>query len=147
VSSLPKLLRHEDRNSMAHSVETRMPFLDYRLVELAVRCPASFKLAGGWSKRLLREAMAGTLPESVRLRRSKLGFDAPEAAWLREGMRNGQRGLWQGRELRMARYLDANRLARESHGFLNGALGALPAEILFRALSVELWARVHQVNG
>src|SRR5262245_45706791 len=52
-TSLPKLLRHEDRNSMAHSVETRMPFLDYRLVEFALSCPDSLKLRRGWSKWLL----------------------------------------------------------------------------------------------
>jgi asparagine synthase (glutamine-hydrolysing) len=56
-SSIPAMLRHEERNSMAHSVESRLPFLDYQLVEFAVNCPPSFKLRDGWSKWLLRNAM------------------------------------------------------------------------------------------
>ncbi|HKF25333.1 MAG TPA: asparagine synthase C-terminal domain-containing protein, partial [Candidatus Acidoferrum sp.] len=145
-TSLPKLLRHEDRNSMAHSVETRMPFLDYRLVEFAVRCPDSLKLRGGWSKWLLREAMAGTLPEEVRLRKSKLGFNAPESAWLRAGLENGHRTLCRPSQVRLARLLDPARLAAECRRFLDRSAGALPAEALFRAVALELWARVHDVN-
>ncbi|MBZ5501199.1 MAG: asparagine synthase (glutamine-hydrolyzing) [Acidobacteriia bacterium] len=144
--SLPKLLRHEDRNSMAHSVESRLPFLDYRLVELAVRCPDSFKLHDGWSKWLLREAVAGTLPDEIRLRKSKLGFTTPEAEWLHKGLRNGHRHLWHSEEVRMDKYLDAKSLALECARFLEGGAGSLPAEMLFRALSIEMWARVHQVS-
>src|SRR5262249_44452991 len=77
-SSIPALLHHEDRSSMAHSVESRLPFLDYRLVKFLVCCPPSLKLRDGWSKWLLRSALADTLPEKIRLRRTKLGFNTPE---------------------------------------------------------------------
>lgn len=145
-SSIPKLLRHEDRNSMAHSIESRLPFLDYKLVEFAIKCPASLKLRNGWTKWILRAALAGTLPDSVRLRKSKLGFNSPEAEWLRIGLRNGHRQLVQSRDLRMEKYLSANSVARECSRFLSQEPGTLPAEMLFRALSLELWARVHDVN-
>jgi len=83
-TSLPMLLHWEDRDSMAHSIEARVPFLDYRLVELALGLPDALKIAGGVTKRVLREAMAGILPEAVRTRMDKLGFQTPEEEWLRE---------------------------------------------------------------
>jgi asparagine synthase (glutamine-hydrolysing) len=145
-SSIPVMLRHEERNSMAHSVESRHPFLDYQLAEFAVRCPASFKLHDGWSKWILRNAMKGTLPEKVRLRKTKLGFDAPDDKWIRSGMQNGQRGLWDTQRLHMERFLHGPNVVRECQNFLRGAALALPANVIFRAISLELWARVHAVS-
>lgn len=84
ASSLPKLLHFEDRDSMAHSVEARVPFLDYRLVEFVLGLPDDYKISGGETKRVLREGMRGTLPERVRTRVDKLGFVTPEEVWLRE---------------------------------------------------------------
>ncbi len=84
ATSLPALLRYEDRNSMAFSIEARTPFLDYRLVEASLALPATQLIAGGWTKQILREAMKGVLPDSVRLRRDKLGFSTPETRWLTE---------------------------------------------------------------
>ena len=145
-ASLPALLHYEDRNSMAHSIESRLPFLDYRLVEFAVNCASSFKLRDGWSKWLLREAMADTLPAKVRLRRTKLGFDTPQGSWMRHGMLNGHRDVWDTPRLRMERFISAPKLTRESHRFLNAEVGALPSGALFRAICLELWARVHNVS-
>lgn len=82
--NLPMLLHWEDRNSMAHSVESRLPFLDYRLVELVLGMPDDFKLSGGISKRVMRDAMTGILPERIRMRMDKLGFATPEEVWVRE---------------------------------------------------------------
>jgi len=79
--SLPMLLRAEDRNSMAHSVEARLPFLDFRLVDLALGLGGRHKIVDGETKVLLRRAMAGILPEEVRTRQDKIGFATPEAAW------------------------------------------------------------------
>ena len=81
-SSLPMLLHFEDRNSMAHSVESRVPFLDYRLVEFLNGLPSDFKIGGGWSKRVLREAMKGILPEPIRIRKDKMGFVTAESHWI-----------------------------------------------------------------
>lgn len=145
-SSIPPFLRHEDRNSMAHSIETRHPFLDYRLVEFAVSCPTDFKLRDGWSKWILRDAMKGILPEKLRLRKTKLGFDAPDATWMRLGLQNGQRELWDTPKLRLERFLHGANLARECKKFLNRAPSALPAGSLFLAISLELWAQVQRVS-
>lgn len=81
---LPMLLHCEDRDSMAHSVEARVPFLDHRLVEFALGLPDDYKIGGVETKRALREGMRGVLPERVRARVDKLGFVTPEEVWLRE---------------------------------------------------------------
>jgi len=81
---LPHLLRHEDRVSMSHAVETRLPFLDYRLFEFVLGQRDEDLLAEGWSKHLLRESMKDILPESVRLRTDKKGFDTPSRRLLRD---------------------------------------------------------------
>jgi len=83
-STLQMLLHWEDRNSMAHSVEARVPFLDHRLVEFVLGLPDDYKISGGTTKRVLREALRGVLPERVRTRVDKLGFVTPEEVWLRE---------------------------------------------------------------
>lgn len=78
---LPLYLRVEDRNSMAHSIEARLPFLDYRLVTLMFNLPAEWKMRGPWNKYVLRESMKGRIPESVRLRADKMGFPYPSRKW------------------------------------------------------------------
>jgi asparagine synthase (glutamine-hydrolysing) len=145
-TSIPALLHHEDRNSMAHSVETRLPFLDYELVEFAVNCPLSLKLQGGWSKWMLRNALVGTLPEKIRLRKTKLGFDVPDGAWVRAGLQNGRHELCETPTLRMNRFLNEGRFARECRTFLHRSPTALPPAAIFRAISLELWARVYSVS-
>jgi asparagine synthase (glutamine-hydrolysing) len=90
-TSLPMLLHWEDRDSMAHSVEARLPFLDYRVVELALGLPEEAKLSGGVTKRVLREAMRGVLPEQVRTRMDKIGFATAEEQWMRREQPDGFR--------------------------------------------------------
>jgi asparagine synthase (glutamine-hydrolysing) len=79
---LPHLLRYEDRNSMRHSIEARLPFLDYKLVEAAFSMNSHFKIKHGWTKHVLRVAMKGLMPTSILWRKIKLGFESPEAAWI-----------------------------------------------------------------
>ncbi len=79
---LPELLRYEDRNSMSFSVETRQPFLDHNLVEFALRLPDDMLVGTSGRKRILRLATEGVVPDDIRFRRVKIGFQTPEA-WLR----------------------------------------------------------------
>lgn len=83
-SSLPKLLHYEDRDSMAHSIESRVPFLDYRLVEFVLGTSSEYKIHDGITKYMLRNAMSGILPDKVRDRKDKMGFVTPEEIWIRE---------------------------------------------------------------
>ena len=81
-TSLPLLLHWEDRDSMAHSVESRVPFLDYRLVSFISSLPADYKLYNACTKVVLRKGMKGVLPEKIRMRRDKLGFATAEEEWI-----------------------------------------------------------------
>lgn len=81
--NLPRLLRAEDRNSMAFSIEARTPFLDVRLAEYVSQLPAVYRLHAGWSKYALRRALEVVLPAAIVWRRDKKGFVTPEGAWLR----------------------------------------------------------------
>lgn len=78
---LPHLMRYEDRNSMRHSVETRLPFLDHRLVEFGIQLPLNYKLNGGWSKFIVRKASEQYLNKAISWRKDKLGFEAPTNIW------------------------------------------------------------------
>ncbi|MCB9330177.1 MAG: asparagine synthase (glutamine-hydrolyzing) [Lewinellaceae bacterium] len=80
---LEHLLKWEDRNSMWFSLEARVPFLDYRLVEHTLALPDELIIHEGMTKHILREAMKGTLPEEIRMRRDKIGFETPQDEWFR----------------------------------------------------------------
>jgi len=88
-TELPMLLHHQDRNSMAFSIESRVPFLDHRMVEFAFSLPTDFKAHNGVTKYILREALKGVLPEKVYARMDKKGFVSPgEVQWLRGPLRH-----------------------------------------------------------
>jgi asparagine synthase (glutamine-hydrolysing) len=135
-TSLPALLRYEDRNSMAFSVEARTPFLDYRLVERAQALPSADLIRRGWTKAILREAMEGIVPESVLWRRDKLGFATPEVRWLREIAPRVRE--WLGRDSLLAPRLQASALAAWLAGS-DAELARRPG--LWRLVSAELWLR------
>lgn len=135
-SSLPALLRYEDRNSMAFSVEARTPFLDYRLVEEVRSWRASDLVADGWTKAPLRDAMRGVVPEVVRARRDKLGFATPEREWLRALAPSVRE--WLGPASRVASWLRPKVLTRWLDT-TDDALAARPG--LWRLVSAELFLR------
>jgi asparagine synthase (glutamine-hydrolysing) len=85
-TSLPHLLRYDDRNSMTVGIESRVPFLTTKLLELCWSYPEEFLLDdGATSKRVFRDAMRGLVPDEVLGRRDKVGFVTPVAAWMAEG--------------------------------------------------------------
>jgi asparagine synthase (glutamine-hydrolysing) len=83
-STLPKYLKWEDRNSMASSVEARVPFLDHNLVEFTYNLPDDYLEFGGETKRVLRYGLEDILPEKIRNRKDKKGFITPEERWVKE---------------------------------------------------------------
>jgi asparagine synthase (glutamine-hydrolysing) len=85
---LEKLLKFADRNSMAHSVEVRLPFLYHELVEFVFSLKSEYFLKDGWSKALLRNAMKETLPNEIVYRKDKIGFEAPHDTWSRNEAMN-----------------------------------------------------------
>jgi len=81
--TVPASLRAEDRNTMANSIESRSPFLDYRLIEFSFNLNNKYKIRNGIGKWILRESMKGILPEKVRTRKDKAGFISPADEWFR----------------------------------------------------------------
>lgn len=86
INHIPYNLRDFDRASMQNGIEIRMPFMDYRLVSYLFSLPVESKLGGGFTKRLLRDAMSGIMPETIRTRTTKLGLTAPIAEWFNQSM-------------------------------------------------------------
>ncbi len=82
INGLEDLLRYADRNSMAHGVEVRLPFLNVELVEFMLSLPEQFKINNGFTKYILREAMQNKLPETIVWRKDKIGFEPPQKQWL-----------------------------------------------------------------
>lgn len=85
---IEKLLRFADRNSMAHSVEVRLPFLSHDLVEFIFSLHSSLFFEGGWSKSILRKGTEGLLPREISYRKDKTGFEAPQTQWTKNPVMN-----------------------------------------------------------
>lgn len=81
-SGLEELLRYADRNSMAHSREVRLPFLNHELVQFIFSLPSHFKIHNGYTKWLLRKSMEKNLPASIVWRKEKTGFEPPQKKWM-----------------------------------------------------------------
>jgi len=76
------LLRYGDKNSMAHSREVRLPFLNKQLVEFVFSLPPWLKIHNGWSKYILRESLKDVLPEKIAWRKDKIGYETPQEKWM-----------------------------------------------------------------
>jgi asparagine synthase (glutamine-hydrolysing) len=79
---LEELLRYADRNSMAHGVEVRLPFLNHELVQFIFSLPSQFKMRNGYTKYILRESMKDSLPSSIVYRTDKIGYEPPQQQWM-----------------------------------------------------------------
>ena len=137
AGSLPELLRYGDRNSMAHSCEVRLPFLDRRVAELALSLPADALFRDGFTKAVLRDAVRDIVPAVVLDRRDKVGFEPPQSLWL--ASENGR--AWVADVLldpaaRRRGHYDVDAIEDD----LAGRSWRDPAG-LWRALNLELWLR------
>ena len=135
--SLPCLLRYADRNSMAASIESRMPLLDYRLAEHVASLPLSLLLRDGWTKWILRRAMDHKLPAEVQWRKDKKGFVTPEGLWLREGRTQIADVL--GGTLASHAYLDGGVLRERVARYVDSTNQAAYYTDVFRWYIVESW--------
>jgi len=135
-SNLPMLLRFEDKNSMHFGIETRLPFLDYRFVELALGLPTRTKLNHGWSKWPLRVAMQHELPASICWRKDKIGFAAPDQLWLNRHSPIMYAKVVDSALLR--RYVDMRLLKKR--------FNRLDLGMRWRLYCVALWGEIFQVE-
>jgi asparagine synthase (glutamine-hydrolysing) len=140
ASNLPMLLHWEDRNSMAHGIEARVPFLDHRLVEFSIGLGSEHKIVGGDTKRVLRRGMDGILPKMVMNRRDKLGFSTPETEWFRGPLRMA---IEAGVEETLRRYPDLLN-AEATRGLVGDMLGGTRSIdfSLWRIINIGIWGKV-----
>jgi asparagine synthase (glutamine-hydrolysing) len=136
---LPALLRYADRNSMAHSLESRMPFLDHRLVTFLFSLSSEFKIRNGWSKHIMREALKDDVPQAVMMRRDKIGFVTQESDWFRTDMSEFIRGIIQSSSLKKRGFFHVESLGRMFEKHASGRIDA--SRPLWRAVNLELWCR------
>ncbi len=137
--SLPPLLRYEDRTSMAHSLEARLPFLDQELVEHVLRLPAHAIIEHGWTRRVLREGLKDALPDKVYRRRKKIGFTTPEFRWYRRE-RAVLQGLLRSPSFTNRPYWNGPAVAA---AFKRACDGDREESMFFwRAINAEVWMRI-----
>jgi asparagine synthase (glutamine-hydrolysing) len=137
---LPHLLMFGDAISMGHSLESRLPFLDYRLVEFMFGLPSSSKFDGVRSKIILRRALKDVLPAEILARRDKVGFATPAADWLRSQAAAGVGPLLSEERTRRRGILDPRALDRLVRGLERG--DSLAPRMVFRAIALEIWFRL-----
>jgi asparagine synthase (glutamine-hydrolysing) len=138
-NSLTTLLRFEDRNGMAHSIESRLPFMDYRIVELCFSLPDDMKIRDGTTKWILRRAMDGILPPAVRDRMDKVGFSTPEDAWFRNEFREMTEELFRSEPFLSRSCYDHAGIGRDLDLHLSGKRNR--SGPLWRHVNAELWFR------
>ena len=143
ATNLPMLLHWEDRNSMAHSIEARVPFLDYRVVEAGLGLPDAEKVSRGVSKSIVRRAMVGIVPAPVLDRRDKMGFVTAEPLWVKRDMAARFRTEIADAIERLPSIL-APRLLEQ---FDEVVAGSRPFDFRYwRAIVLARWARVFAVE-
>ena len=139
-SSIPYQLHSEDRNSMMFSIESRLPFLDHRLVEFVIGLPSSFKINKGYTKFILRTALT-ELPEAIRWRKDKVGFAAPDKEWVYENHSLVKEELQSA--VRDTPFF-SNDLLHRFDRFISGQLGYEP--IYFRAMTLNRFCRIFNMQ-
>ncbi len=138
LTLLPALLQVEDRTSMAVSLESRVPLLDHRIVELAASMPPKVKFEGGRSKHIFRKVVSPLLPKGIVERQDKMGFPVPLSEWYqREPVRGFVRDTLMSKAARQRGWFDAEKvtpLLDTERAFGRSVWGLL---------CLELWAQTY----
>jgi asparagine synthase (glutamine-hydrolysing) len=143
ITPLPTLLRFDDRNSMAHSIESRVPFLDYRLIEFCFALPSDQKIRQGVTKYVLREAMQSSLPADILARHDKIGFTTPQDRWLQGPLAPWLREVFNSPEFQRRPYFNHARVLNMLDKHTAGTKHYTTE--LWQCLAIELWHRAMEV--
>ncbi len=138
---LPALLHVEDRMSMAHGLESRVPFLDHPLVEFAATVPANVKFAGGNTKHLLKQAFQHDLPADIVGRRDKMGFPVPLKEWFANDLREYVNDLFRSQAARTRPFFNADAVLS------NFEKGGKFSRKVWGLMSLEVWHQTFHDNA
>jgi asparagine synthase (glutamine-hydrolysing) len=144
TTSLPHLLRYEDRNSMAFSIESRVPFLTPKFAEFMLRIPEEYIISpGGTTKAVFRQAMRGTVPDCILDRRDKIGFATPEREWL-QSVDSWVQSTLSSEEAASLPFLDLDVMSGEWNAILSGR--QMFDSRIWRWLNVIRWSQELQLE-
>ncbi len=135
----PSLLRYEDKNSMANSLESRVPFFDHKVVEYIFNLPIDQKIKFGWNRFIYRNMMKGIIPDKNRLRRSKVGFTNPEWEWI-ERKADKFNEIFSSEKFKSREFWDADQVLKEFNETLEGKRKG-DYLIFWRFFITEMWMR------
>jgi asparagine synthase (glutamine-hydrolysing) len=139
-SKLEHLLRWEDLNAMHFSIESRVPFLDYRLVEATLNTPSNQKLYKGETKYILREALKNILPDKITQRKDKKGFSNPRDKWFRsEKFQSYIYALINSESFKNRGYFDSDITNKRYERHLEGKIDA--SKEIWKWINLEVWFR------
>lgn len=136
---IPALLRYEDKNAMAHSLESRVPFLDNNLVDFILSLEPEFRIKNGWNKWIMREALRGLLPEKIRTRRKKVGFTTPEISWMRKSAKE-IKTIFESESFKKRSYFNQKSIKESFELYLNGKTN--DSLVFWRLINLEFWFRI-----
>ncbi len=135
---LPSLLHFEDRNSMAFSVESRVPFLDINLVEFAFSLPSHYKIQGAQGKYIHRQSLKNIVPEAIYNRKDKINFSAPgEVSWLRKAMKESLKATFNSPFFTKSKLFDTIKLGEMVHNYLLGE--NKHATMIWKLYALGIW--------
>jgi len=147
--SIPVLVHYEDRMSMAHSREIRLPFLDYRVVDSLLPMPVKWKLRDGWTKWIFRKAIELYLPPEIVWRRDKQGFSTPEPEWVKHHLHSSITKMLEG-DLLIARskLVEQKPLRQRFQAYCQQlpGKGTIWFNDIFNPIALEIWARTFESN-
>lgn len=138
--SMQDLLRYEDRNSMAFSIESRVPFLDHRLVEFSIALKSDLKIRDGWTKYILRKTAEPLLPAELVWRKDKMGFLTPQQLWLSQSQEQIRQML---NEMQVPEFLNRKKLIERSQSLMSDAS---QLSELWKIISFIQWANIFKVK-
>jgi asparagine synthase (glutamine-hydrolysing) len=142
--SVPVLTHYEDRMSMAWSREIRLPFLDYRIMEMLIPLPVESKLSYGWTKYIFRKAIGQFLPPEIVWRKDKQGFVNPQSEWLKKDLRKEVEKYFDGESLIFKNEMvDRGNLTKKYEAYCqqSSGKGSIWFRDIFNPLALEIWLR------
>lgn len=138
--SLSSLLRYEDRDSMAFAIESRVPFLDYRLVEFIFSLPNDQKINYGTTKWVMRQASKGVLPEKIRTRQDKIGFATPEESWIKKDLKDEMKKVFASESFKNRGFYDSKKTLEKFEEYLSGKITNY--QLFWRLYNLEVWYKI-----
>lgn len=139
---LPTLLRNYDRYSMMRGMEIRMPFMDHRIVSLAFSLPWQSKIRNGYTKSIIRDAVADLIPKDVTYRKTKIGFNAPMANWFKGPLRPFFTEALESKDFNNCNLIDSVSVKKEVTEVMNNPAATFSAaEHAWRQISPYFWEK------